>query len=374
MRKYLLNCLLLAPGLALAQTPFAFTIKGKIGNLNAPAKIYLMHGMEPADSATFKNGAFAFKGASDAPRRVHLVIKRDGKLGSGIMGMIDGTLVFLEPGPVVLTSPDSLFKARVTGGPVTTDDQRLQASLKPVLDKMKAARAEAGTASAEERKSPAFAARTLARRDALDQEYTQDQQIFIKANPSSWVSLDMLTNLMDVPRYGVVAPLYEGLSPTLKASAQGRQYGEMLRGLKEVAIGAQAPNFSQKTPDGKMVSLADYRGKYVLVDFWASWCRPCRQEHPAVVKAYEAYKGRNFDILSVSLDDENGRAKWLKAIQDDHLPWTQVSDLRGIQNAVAQTYQVHAVPQNFLVNPSGKIVAVNLRGEELQTVLAQYLR
>jgi len=114
LKKYLLGCLLLAPGLAHAQTPF--TIKGKIGQLNAPAKIYLMHGLEAADSATFKNGAFEFKGTTDAPRKVYLVTKRDGKLGSGIIGRVDGTLVFLEPGPVVLTSPDSLFKAHVTGG------------------------------------------------------------------------------------------------------------------------------------------------------------------------------------------------------------------------------------------------------------------
>ena len=257
---------------------------------------------------------------------------------------------------------------------MTADDQRLQASLKPVLDKMKASGAEAKKASAEERKTPAFAARMRARFDALNQEYAQGQQNFIKANPSSWVSLDALTGSMDVHQYAVVAPLYESLSPALKASPQGRWYGEMLRGLKEVAIGAQAPNFSQKTPDGKTVSLADYRGKYVLVDFWASWCGTCRQENPAVVKAYEAYKGRNFDIVGVSLDDENGRAKWLKAIQDDHLPWTQVSDLRGWQNAVAQTYHVRAVPQNFLIDPSGKIVAANLRGDELQTVLAKYLK
>lgn len=141
-----------------------------------------------------------------------------------------------------------------------------------------------------------------------------------------------------------------------------------------MAVGALALNFTQQTPDGKTVSLSDYRGKYVLVDFWAAWCGPYRQDNPAVTKVYQTYKNRNFDILSVSLDDKNGREKWLKAVQEDQLAWTQVSDLHGFQSEAAQRYHVQSIPQNFLIDPSGKIVAANLRGEELQTVLAQYLR
>jgi peroxiredoxin len=148
----------------------------------------------------------------------------------------------------------------------------------------------------------------------------------------------------------------------------------MLKSLKLTAIGAEAPNFTQQTPDGKQVSLADYRGKYVLVDFWASWCGPCRQENPAVIKAYNAYKGRKFDILSVSLDKEDGRDKWLKAIQDDQLTWTQVSDLHGWQNEVAKRYGVQSIPQNFLIDPTGKIVATNLHGDELEAKLAQFIK
>ncbi|OGX89360.1 TlpA disulfide reductase family protein [Hymenobacter coccineus] len=375
MKKHLLGCLLLAPGLALAQTSFPFTIKGKIGHLNAPAKIYLMRGSEPADSATFKDGAFELKGTSDVPRAVDLLVKRDGKLGEGVFGAIRPLRVFLEPTPIVITSPDSMQNARVTGGPVAADYQRLVASSDRVKAKMNSIGDAASKASAEERKSPAFMARQRAQYEAVTKEFAQSDRDFIKANPNSWVSLYALTgSMMAVPQYAVEGPLYEALSPALKNSPDGRRYGAMMQGLKAVAIGAQAPNFSQKTPDGKLISLTDYRGKYVLVDFWASWCKPCRQENPAVIKAYEAYKGRNFDILGVSLDNEEGRAKWLKAIQDDHLPWAQVSDLRGTQNAVAQTYQVNAVPQNFLIDPSGKIVAANLRGEELQTVLAKFIK
>ncbi|RZL09309.1 MAG: TlpA family protein disulfide reductase [Hymenobacter sp.] len=160
----------------------------------------------------------------------------------------------------------------------------------------------------------------------------------------------------------------------MKSSPPGRQYGEMLQVSKLTAIGAQAPVFTQATPDGRQVSLSDYRGKYVLVDFWASWCGPCRAENPAVIKAYNTFKSRNFDILSVSLDEENGREKWLKAIQDDQLTWTQVSDLRGWANEAAKRYGVQSIPQNYLLDPTGKIVAANLRGDELQAKLAQLLK
>ena len=148
----------------------------------------------------------------------------------------------------------------------------------------------------------------------------------------------------------------------------------MVAALKNVGIGQPAPGFSQNTPEGKMVSLADYRGKYVLVDFWASWCGPCRAENPAVTKVYNEYKGRNFDILGVSLDNKKTREKWVQAIADDHLAWTQVSDLKGFENAAAQRYAVHGIPQNFLVGPDGKIVAVNLRGESLKATLAQLIK
>jgi thiol-disulfide isomerase/thioredoxin len=131
--------------------------------------------------------------------------------------------------------------------------------------------------------------------------------------------------------------------------------------------------FTQNDTLGNPVSLSSFKGKYVLVDFWASWCGPCRAENPNVVKTYQKFQNKNFTILSVSLDRPGQKERWLKAIHDDGLTWTHVSDLKFWDNAVAKQYGIRAIPQNLLLDPSGKIIAKNLRGEELAEKLGAVL-
>ena len=377
MKKHLLATLLALPGLAQAQTPFTCTVKGQLGRtITAPAKIYLSRGFEVIDSATVKNGAFEMKGKASEPVIGDLILRRNGRLGrlDGPMG--DRTRIYLEPGTVTLTSPDSLAHATAKGGPNTNDYVRQGALLEPIFARMRAVGDEAQKLTEAQRQAPGFREQMQARFQALNKEMVQANYAFIKANPNSYASLDALLGMRgwDTPQYAVVGPLYEAMSPALKATPQGRDYGNMVQALKDIGVGQPAPVFSQTTPDGKTVSLADYRGKYVLVDFWASWCGPCRAENPAVTKIYNEYKGRSFDILGVSLDVEKSRDKWVKAIQDDHLAWTQVSELKGFESAAAQRYAVRGIPQNFLVGPDGKIVAVNLHGEELRATLAKLIK
>ncbi|PHL00551.1 hypothetical protein CGL56_04500 [Neolewinella marina] len=141
--------------------------------------------------------------------------------------------------------------------------------------------------------------------------------------------------------------------------------------LRSFIVGATAPDFTGLTPDGDSLRLASLRGQYVLLDFWASWCGPCRRENPNVVRMYKKYKAQGFEILGVSLDDR--RERWLQAIEADELGWLHVSDLKGWRSDFAQLYGVTSIPQTVLLNPDGKIVARNLRGAELERKLQEIL-
>ena len=154
-------------------------------------------------------------------------------------------------------------------------------------------------------------------------------------------------------------------------NANSKEFVAYVEKLKRTAIGQAAPEIVLPNPEGKMVTLSSFKGKYVLVDFWAKWCGPCRQENPNVVKAYNQFKGKGFEILGVSLD--RVKQDWVNAIQEDGLVWTQVSDLKYFESQAAKDYNIEGIPFSVLVDPSGIIVAKNLRGIDLQKKLEEVL-
>ncbi|WP_052353895.1 redoxin domain-containing protein [Flectobacillus major] len=164
---------------------------------------------------------------------------------------------------------------------------------------------------------------------------------------------------------------YNLLAKNAQATYYGTNIKEFLDNSAKVDVGKMAPAFSMADTTGNAFTLASLKGKYVLVDFWASWCGPCRKENPNVVKAYNEYRDKNFEIVGVSLDDK--KSNWVKAINADKLTWVHVSDLKGWQNEAAKMYAVSAVPMNFLLDKNGKIIAKNLRSEELHKKLAELI-
>jgi peroxiredoxin len=197
---------------------------------------------------------------------------------------------------------------------------------------------------------------------------------FIKANPGSFSAIYLLNSYAAGMDLTEVESLYASLLPKYKETSNGKSIAKIIEARKITAIGKTAPDFSQPDTSGKEVKLSDFRGKYVLVDFWASWCGPCRAENPNLVKTYNKYKDNGFTVLGVSLDQPGKKNSWLAAIHKDNLTWTQVSDLKFWDNEVAVLYGIKAIPSNLLLDPQGKIVAKDLRGEELDKKLAGTLK
>ncbi|WP_183575240.1 redoxin domain-containing protein [Mucilaginibacter sp. X5P1] len=346
MRKFILFLFLIAPVCSLAQQNFL--IKGKIKNIQAPAKVYLVYRYEVKgakshwDSTVVKNGEFEFKGTVIDTVVAQLMVDYKGVNLDDIWGKdnVDTKLIYLANGTTIISGNDSIRNSRFSGNKLNEDYYRYI-----VLT---------NTAKSDSEKK------------VLDKK-------FIRENPNSYISLDLA--LKDLSGVNTITAedetLFRSLSATVRFSKAGVEYEKKSITLKSVTNGSIAPEFTLPDTNNNPVKLSSFRGKYVLIDFWASWCGPCRHANPSIVKEFNKYKSKNFTILGVSLDNTGGKDVWLKAIHKDGLTWAQGSDLKGWNSGVAKLYAVHGIPQNFLIDPDGKIIAQNLDEDGLESKLVE---
>ena len=300
--------------------------------------VFLAHGQTKegrTDSVRVDDkGRFTFSGKAGAPE--YCVLGINGYTGTKNFT----TRLFLESGTLTLSADkDSMEYAVVSGTPVQDEYRQYNAAERSAVDR-------------DDKQGKQFA-----------RKYATD-------HPGSYIAVyELYTSLAYEPESGELEDAYKGLA----ASVQGSYFGQLLRealvAAQRTDVGQPAPDFTQNDIHGKPVTLSSLKGQYVLVDFWASWCGPCRAENPVVVKAYRQYHAKGFAILSVSLDDR--KDKWEEAVKKDRLDWTHVSDLKGGYNSVAELYGVKVIPTNYLLDKEGRIIAKGLRGEQLEKKLAE---
>lgn len=278
--------------------------------------------------------------------------------------------VYLEPGEISVIAKDSIGNSTVLGSnthEVYTELRKKVSAYDPYFKALNEA-----YMAARKVKDVAGIDKIEGSMDSLDLMVKENIYLpFLKAEGKN--SAIAVYALNQYAGYAIEAsktePLYNQLPENIKNLPSAKLMKDRIEKAKKTDIGQYAIPFTQKDTAGIDVSLSSFKGKYVLIDFWASWCGPCRQENPNVVSAFKKYEEKGFTVLGVSLDQPTAKDKWLKAIYDDHLTWTHVSDLKYWNNEVAKAYGIQAIPQNYLLDREGKIIGKNLRGENLQTTL-----
>lgn len=336
----------------------AYSIKGNIKGLADKSQVFLTDPDKPEDTlarTVSKQQRFELKGTLPATKLYQINFIPGGKKG----------LLFLDASNITLEGDlAAIQNLQVKGSATHSGFKEFQQTFEPYF-KQFAALTEAANKSGVNDS-------LMTQYKALTGQIVTTAESFGAAHKEQYVAPFAWATIFQIADDPIrIEKSLTTFSPAVQESFYGKFLKNMIADGKIGRVGTPALEFSQADTTGKQVSLSSFRGKYVLVDFWASWCGPCRQENPNLVAAHDKFKAKNFTVLGVSLD--NNRDKWLKAIAADNLHWTQVSDLKYWQNEVALQYKVQSIPRNILIDPNGVIIAKDLRGEELQDRLCKLL-
>lgn len=348
MKRIFLSLLTLCPVVLFAQTNF--TIKGRVsGPMSTLKNVYLNYNdgvtYVSADSVVLKKGEFEISGTmKDTDNNATTLSIGNSRLG---MKPDQQLTLFIKKGEQISVDVQgALPESKITGSPQSEVYQMVRDS--------------------------------LVRSKNVDQSIAILNRLIVQY-PDSKMAFRAFFNVFGTGRaqshptkLTEIAKLYSLFSPRIKASKEGTTYSKYLENISHLVIGGTLADFTSKTPDGKILKLSDFRGKYVLVDFWASWCIPCRAEFPHLKKAYARFKDKNFEILGYSID--NDKSLWVSAMENDDVPWINVSNLIGTGDPIARDYQIYSIPSNFLIDPAGKVIAINLRGELLEPELEKFIK
>lgn len=349
-----------------------YMISGTVENAEDGQKIFVSELNEsntqtlPLDTAVVKDGKFEL----DLPEKERPAISfltLEGARGN-VLYIADNTPMDFH------IYPDSLYASTVTGG---KDNEvlydylgKIRKSNKKMNDTRMAMREAFTSQDSVRLTSLQETQEQIAEEDRLNKEEV------VKNNPNSIVSVMVLQDMVNTRRYTAkeLRELFDSLSTEVKESSLAQTLDQNLKNLSRTDIGNPAPKFSGPTPEGDELALEDALGKVTLVDFWASWCKPCRVENPNIVDVYEKYHDKGFNIVQVSLDRPGQKDKWIEAIAEDNLgDWHHVSNLMFWQDPIAAQYGVRAIPAAFLLDENGNIIAKNLRGEELEEKVSEVL-
>lgn len=342
-----------------------YTISGIVNGADSSSVVVLQFlGIDrKPDTAKINGNQFEFKGKAHEALVAELFIPHEShEPVNGLPIVVENSVINIEG------NKDSLHTAIVIGGISNNDFNTLRKALRLYEDSMQSVgiRGEEANIAGDS----ALNAKLHEQYFNLEKEKNITIKQFAIEHPKSIAGAYYVTTVFDFSP-SELDSIYNGFDSTIKNHIYVKKIKEHIDAIKRTSLGQVAPDFELNKANGKSIALSSLKNKYVFVDFWASWCMPCRAENPNLVKAYKQFKGKDFEILGVSLDDK--KQDWMQAIKKDKLTWIHVSDLKGWESSVVPLYGIRGIPANFLLDHEGKILARDLHGDQLQKKLEEVL-